>query len=102
MDCGPPGSSVHGDCPGKNAGVGCHALHPGDLPNPGVELGSPALQACSFPSGPVKPAESTENSKSVRVTLDLSQKHGEDGEDRRQGLNMCCAVFSFSVMSDSL
>ena len=75
---------------------------PGDLPNPGVELGSPALQACSFPSGPVKPAESTENSKSVRVTLDLSQKHGEDGEDRRQGLNMCCAVFSFSVMSDSL
>ena len=26
MDCSPPGSSVHGDCPGKNTGVGCHAL----------------------------------------------------------------------------
>ena len=26
MDCSPPGSSVHGDSPGKNAGVGCHAL----------------------------------------------------------------------------
>ena len=26
MDCGPPGSSVHGDSPGKNIGVGCHAL----------------------------------------------------------------------------
>ena len=25
-DCSPPGSSVHGDCPGKNTGVGCHAL----------------------------------------------------------------------------
>ena len=25
MDCSPPGSSVHGDSPGKNAGVGCHA-----------------------------------------------------------------------------
>ena len=25
-DCSPPGSSVHGDSPGKNAGVGCHAL----------------------------------------------------------------------------
>ena len=25
MDCGPPGSSVHGDSPGKNTGVG-HAL----------------------------------------------------------------------------
>ena len=29
MDCSPPGSSVHGDSPGKNAGVGCHALFQG-------------------------------------------------------------------------
>ena len=26
IDCSPPGSSVHGDFPGKNTGVGCHAL----------------------------------------------------------------------------
>ena len=26
MDCSPPGSSVHGNCPGKNTGVGCYAL----------------------------------------------------------------------------
>ena len=26
MDCSQPGSSVHGDSPGKNVGVGCHAL----------------------------------------------------------------------------
>ena len=26
MDCSPPGSSVHGDSPGKNTGVGCYAL----------------------------------------------------------------------------
>ena len=26
MDCSPPGSFVHGDFPGKNTGVGCHAL----------------------------------------------------------------------------
>ena len=25
MDCSTPGSSVHGDSPGKNSGVGCHA-----------------------------------------------------------------------------
>ena len=25
-DCSPPGSTVHGDSPGKNTGVGCHAL----------------------------------------------------------------------------
>ena len=33
-DCSPPGSSVHGDSPGKNTGVSCH----GDLPHPGIEL----------------------------------------------------------------
>ena len=38
MDCGPPGSSVLGDSPGKNAGVflpawDCHAR---DLANPGL------------------------------------------------------------------
>ena len=86
MDCSPPDSSVHGDSPGKNTGVGCHAFSqgifliqgrtqvsrvagrfftgwatreaqeywsgwpipsPGDLPHPGLELGSPALQADS-------------------------------------------------------
>ena len=26
MDCSLPGSSVHGDSPGKNTGVGCHPL----------------------------------------------------------------------------
>ena len=26
MGCSPPGSSVHGDSPGKNTGVGCHVL----------------------------------------------------------------------------
>ena len=84
-----PGSSVHGGSPGKNTGVGCHALlqgifptqglnpglphcrqilyhlshqgsprilegvvlhSPGDLPNPGIEPGSPALQVDSLPA----------------------------------------------------
>ena len=26
VDCSPPGPSVHGDSPGKNTGVDCHAL----------------------------------------------------------------------------
>ena len=29
MDCSPPSSSVRGDSPGKNTGVGCHALFQG-------------------------------------------------------------------------
>ena len=32
MDCSPLGSSVHGDSPGKNTGVGCHALLQGIFP----------------------------------------------------------------------
>ena len=34
-DCSPPGSSVHGDSPGKNTGVGCHALLQGICPTQG-------------------------------------------------------------------
>ena len=89
IDCSPPGFSVHGDSPGRNTGVGCHALlqgifptqgsnpghphcrwilyglshegsprsglgdtipSPDDLPDPGIEPGSPALQADSLPA----------------------------------------------------
>ena len=32
MDCSPPGSSVHGDSPGKNTEAGCHALLQGIFP----------------------------------------------------------------------
>ena len=77
MDCSPPGLFVHGDSPGKNTRMGCHALlqgssqprpptlqadsllseppgkpipSPGDLPSPGIEPGSPALQEVSLPT----------------------------------------------------
>ena len=35
MNCCPPGSSVHEDSPGKNTGVGCHALLQGIFPTQG-------------------------------------------------------------------
>ena len=47
MDCSLPGSSVHGGSPGKNTGVGSHALH---LANLGIELGSPSLHVDSLPA----------------------------------------------------
>ena len=45
MDYGPPGSSVYGDSPGKNTGVGCHTLHQGIFLTQGskLRLMSPAL-----------------------------------------------------------
>ena len=41
MDCSPPESSVHGDSPGKNTGVRCHALFQGTFPTQGLNLGLP-------------------------------------------------------------
>ena len=43
MDCSLPGSSVHGDSPGKNIGVGFHALLQGIFPT--REL-NPSLPHC--------------------------------------------------------
>ena len=37
-DYSPPGSSVHGDSPGKNVGVGCHTLLQGIFPTQGSNL----------------------------------------------------------------
>ena len=44
MDCSPPGSSVHGILQARIL-EWLPFPSPGDLPDPGVESGSPALQA---------------------------------------------------------
>ena len=41
MDYSPPGSSVHGDSPGKNTGVSCHVLLQGIFPTQGSNSGLP-------------------------------------------------------------
>ena len=43
MDCGPPGSSVHGDSPGKNTEMGCHALLQAIFP---IQGWNPCLLHC--------------------------------------------------------
>ena len=40
------------DFPGQNTGVRCYFLLQEDLPDPGIKLGSPALQADSLSSEP--------------------------------------------------
>ena len=52
MDCNLSGSSVHGDSPGKNTGVGLPCPPPGDLPDPGMELASPELVGRFFTAEP--------------------------------------------------
>ena len=51
MDYSPPGFSVHGIL--QTRILEWVAIpFPGDLPDPGIELGSPALQADALPSKP--------------------------------------------------
>ena len=45
VDCSPPGSSVHGDSPGKNTGVGCDAFLQGIFPTQGS---NPGLLYCRW------------------------------------------------------
>ena len=47
VDCSPPGSSVHGILQARILEWVAFSFL-GDLPDPGVETGSPALQADSF------------------------------------------------------
>ena len=53
MECSLPGSSVHGDSPVKNTGVGCHALLQGIFPmqrlNPGLPCCRQILYHLSHP-----------------------------------------------------
>ena len=64
------GSSVHGDSPGKNTGVGCHALLQGDLPSPGIKPRSPPSQADSLPSEPLgKPDSPSKKIQNTRFCL---------------------------------
>ena len=39
MDCSLPGNLIHGDSPGQNIGVGCHALLQGIFPTQGLNPG---------------------------------------------------------------
>ena len=45
MDCSPPGSSIHGDSPGKSTRVGCHTLLQGIFP---TQTLNPSLPHCRY------------------------------------------------------
>ena len=53
-DCSPPGSSVHGDLPGRNTGVGCHVLLQGIFPTQGLNPGLPHFRWILYHEPPGK------------------------------------------------
>ena len=65
MDCSLPGSSVHGILQANTGWSGLAFPSPEYLPNPGIEPGSPALQADSLPSEP--PGRPNIDNKSVQI-----------------------------------
>ena len=71
MDCSPPGSSVHGEPPGKNTGVGCHALLQGLFPTQGS---NPGLPHCKRILYSLSHLEWTKYSVNLSFTICLSGK----------------------------
>ena len=77
MDCSPPGSSVHGDSPGKSTRMGCHTLLQGTFPMQGSKLGLPRhrwwiLYHLSEPPG--KPKNTGMDSLSLHQGIFLAQE----------------------------
>ena len=71
MNCSLPGSSVHGDSPGKNTGVGCHALLQGIFPAQGSNPGLPQCRQMLLPSEP--PGKPTHVASSPRPSDTCTQ-----------------------------
>ena len=73
IDCSLPGSSVRGDSPGKNTGVGCYSFLQGIFPTQGWNLGLPALQANSLPSQPSGKLLFVGEASSIKPTWPFSE-----------------------------
>ena len=76
MDCSPPGSSVHGDSPGKKTGVGCHVLLQGIFPTQGL---NPGLPHCR------------------RILYQLSYQGSPSGKIKNIYINMCMCVYNLEA-----
>ena len=68
-----------GDSPGETTKSGCHALPPGDLPNPGIESRAPALQVDSLLSEPLGKPMNTGVSRSSLLQGIFSTQESNQG-----------------------
>ena len=95
MDCSLPGSSVHGDSPGKNTGVGCHAFLQGIFLTEGSNprlFTSPALAGGFFTVSTTWEAFSLhEVSKTVKLIEAESRKVVARGRGKRE-MGGCCSI----------
>ena len=74
MDCSLPGSSIHGDSPDKNTGVGCHVLLQGIF---STQASNPGLLHCRhslLSEPPVKPKNTGVGSLSLLQGIFTTQE----------------------------
>ena len=97
MDCSLPGSSVHGDSPGKNTGVGCHALLQGIFPTQGSNPGLPHCRQILYQL-------SRKGSPRILewVAYPFSSRSSQPRTQTRVERRFSSVQFSRSVVSDSL
>ena len=74
--------------PGQNTGVGSLSPSPGDLPNPGIEPGSSALQADSLPTEANKTALRISNVLSGSLVRKRAQSRGPGRRVRKLGCEL--------------
>ena len=74
VDYNPTGSSVHGDSPGKNAGVGCHALLQRIFPNQGLDPGLPHYKRILYHLNHQEPKNTGVGSLSLLQRIFLTQE----------------------------
>ena len=98
VDHSPPGSSVHGILQARILG-GLPCPPAGDLPNPGIEPGPPALQSDSLPSKPPgkptgtnRPAEMTQNGELLGSLFTHQGKIKTEFLSPHQGAKTCPLV----------
>ena len=122
MGCSPPGSSVHGNPPGKNTGLDLPCPSPGNLPSPGIKPRYTALQEDSLRPEPLGKSYvwlETTNNTIINITKMSDSKRGLeqkkiDGEkfqnpyflqnksqDLHNGLHPCCQLAHFTPLSSS-
>ena len=90
MDCSLPGSSVHGDSPGKNTGVGCHALPQAIVPTQESNLCLLCLLHWLAGSLPLAPPGKPQQSFQRIVSLKgIDSNGGEEGTGRREPRKEC-------------
>ena len=96
-DCSPPGSSVHGDSPGKNTGMGCHALLQGIFPTREDQGSNSSLLHCRqillSPESPGKPYHLCIHSNQSYTLKDSNL--GKESKSFHKNFEWYCIMDSF-------